>query len=154
MASIRNDFISTDFKSSAYGFIAGNNGSVFLTNNGAQTLVNRSLPEPSEIFALEFWNNTYGFVTTAKGEIYRTGNAGSAWVKQTTGSTLKVKGLHIFIPEVPYVVGEKGLIARTFSSGNEWQIIQNNSMVDVLHCAITQLKKRKCLSLVSLVRNN
>jgi photosystem II stability/assembly factor-like uncharacterized protein len=131
LAGIRNDFKVTDFKTNLYGFFAGNRGSVFVTSNGAQTLVNRSLPEELEILGMEFWNNTYGFVTGKSGGIYRTGNAGTAWVKLSPNTANAVRGLHIFLPEVPYVVGENGLVARTFSSGDQWEIIQNtNSTVN------------------------
>jgi photosystem II stability/assembly factor-like uncharacterized protein len=127
-AGIRNNFTSVDFKSINTGYIAGENGGLFVTSNGAATLVSRPIPEPLLIQTIDFWNTSYGFTSSAGGKIYRTGNSGSNWVPLSLTVNRTISGFYLFAPSVIYAAGNNGYITRSTDSGVTWdQTIKSNT---------------------------
>lgn len=119
-AGIRNNFTSTDFKNLNTGYIAGENGGVFVTSNGATTLVSRPLPESILVQSLDFWNTSFGYTGSEGGKIYRTSNSGSAWVPVFNPVNRVISGFFMFASSVVYVAGSQGYISRSSDSGMNW----------------------------------
>jgi photosystem II stability/assembly factor-like uncharacterized protein len=127
-AGIRNNFTAVDFKSINTGYIAGENGGVFVTSNGAATLISRPIPEPILIQTIDFWNTSYGFTSSAGGKIYRTGNSGSNWVPLSLSVNRTISGFYLFAPSVIYAAGNNGYITRSTDSGVTWdQTVKSNT---------------------------
>lgn len=127
-AGIRNNFTSVDFKSQNTGYIAGENGVLFVTSNGAATLIGRPIPEPILIQTIDFWNTSYGFTSSAGGKIYRTGNSGSNWVPLSLSVNRTISGFYLFAPSVIYAAGNNGYITRSTDSGVTWdQTVKSNT---------------------------
>ncbi|SIN99961.1 YCF48-related protein [Algoriphagus halophilus] len=129
LAGYRNDFSSIDFKSERVGYIAGTQGTVYLTTNGATSIINRSLPETTDILSISFWNNGFGYVSSNTGKIFRTSNSGSSWVPVPANTPEDITGFYLFAPSVLYVTGTNGYIARSFNSGGTWdsEIVTNTN---------------------------
>ncbi len=128
LAGIRNNFTSADFKNQNTGFIAGENGGLFVTSNGATTLINRSIPEPVLIHTLDFWNTSFGYTGSEGGKIYRTANSGTAWVPVFTPANRTITGFYLFAPSVVYLTGSQGYISRSSDSGVTWdQAVVSNT---------------------------
>lgn len=128
-AGIRNNFTSVDFKNLNTGFIGGERGSIFVTTNGASTVVSRPLPEPVLVQSLDFWNTSFGYSGSESGKIYRTANSGSAWIPVFTPANRNITGFYLFAPSVVYLVGSQGYISRSFDSGVTWDqsLVSNTS---------------------------
>lgn len=127
-AGIRNNFTSVDFKNLNTGFIAGENGALFVTSNGAATLVSRPIPEPILIQTIDFWITSFGYTSSAGGKIYRTGNTGGNWVPLSLSVNRTISGFYLFAPSVIYAAGDNGYITRSTDSGVTWdQTIKTNT---------------------------
>lgn len=120
LAGYKTHFSSVDFKTEKYGFIAGQNGSFYVTSNGATSLISRPLPEQTDINSIDFWSTAYGFASSNSGKIYRTGNGGSSWVSVPAQTEEDITGFYLFAPSVLYITGSNGYIARSFDSGATW----------------------------------
>jgi len=131
-AGIRNNFTSVDFKNLNTGFISGENGGLFVTSNGATTLVSRPIPEPVKIQTIDFWNTAFGYTSSADGKIYRTGNSGTTWVPVFLPVNRTLSGFYLFAPSVLYAAGNNGYITRSFDSGVTWdQTIKSNTTANL-----------------------
>jgi photosystem II stability/assembly factor-like uncharacterized protein len=127
-AGIRNNFTAVDFKNLNTGYIAGENGGLFVTSNGAVTLFSRPIPEPILIQTIDFWNTSYGFTSSAGGKIFRTGNSGSNWVPLSLSVNRTISGFYLFAPSVIYAAGDNGYITRSTDSGVTWdQTVKSNT---------------------------
>ncbi|MFN3998905.1 YCF48-related protein [Algoriphagus sp.] len=131
-AGIRNNFTSVDFKNLTTGFISGENGALFVTSNGAATLVSRPIPESVKIQTIDFWNTAFGYTSSAEGKIYRTGNSGTTWVPVFLPVNRTLSGFYLFAPSVVYAAGNNGYITRSTDSGVTWdQTIRSNTAANL-----------------------
>ncbi|MBN7802108.1 T9SS type A sorting domain-containing protein [Algoriphagus aestuariicola] len=129
LAGIRNHFTAVDFLNQNTGYVAGENGGLFVTSNGATTLVNRSLPEPITIRSMGFWSTSFGYVGSDNGKIYRTSNSGTSWVAVPTSADRTITRFYLFAPSVVYLSGSRGYISRSFDSGSTWdQTVTSNTL--------------------------
>lgn len=128
LGGIRNNFTGTDFKNLNAGLIAGENGSLYLTTNGASTLTHRPLPEAIPIQAIDFWTTAFGYTGSADGKVYRTSNTGTAWTPIFTSAPRNISGFHLFSTKSLYITGSQGYISRSADSGDTWdETVQSNT---------------------------
>ena len=131
-AGIRNDFSSTDFKSTTVGFLSGKNGEFYVTTNGGVSLISRPLPEKINIHSIDFWNTSFGYASSESGKMYRTANSGSTWIPVPSNTPNKITGFYLFATSVLYVSGAKGYVSRSFDSGVTWDQTINTGITEDL----------------------
>lgn len=115
---------SISFISASEGFIGGDNGKVYKTNDAGASWTNISLTSSStKVFKVIFLTSLKGFVATDAG-IYMTIDGGTTWTIQLSND---INDIQFVSSNIGYAVGAVGFSApakvyKTFDGGNTWEV--------------------------------
>lgn len=115
------------FTSPTVGYFVLQNGSVFRTDDGGETVSSRTAvplsggaptPTPNDIW---FLSDSVGFAATSSGQIYRTTDGAASWTLVATGPAT-LRGLFFLDANTGYAVGSNNTLMRTTDGGTTWEV--------------------------------
>ncbi len=120
--TLRDVHFFTQFK----GWIVGDGGVIFFTNDGGASWTPRGTGTVRDMNAIQVLDNgKTGWVVGDDGEIYKTTNGGWSWTQQALGITVaNLFDVHFPVDDqVGYAVGGAGAVLKTSNSGTLWSVL-------------------------------
>jgi photosystem II stability/assembly factor-like uncharacterized protein len=121
------------------GWIFGENGTVFRTNDGGQSWTDQSLPSQGRINSGLFLGNETGYValsaggTESEGEIYKSTDGGYHWELEFSDPSSAIRDLSFINPDTGWVLGyyrqvypvnmSWNFFLKTEDGGEHWQVL-------------------------------
>jgi photosystem II stability/assembly factor-like uncharacterized protein len=93
------------------GWISGDNGQIYFTDNGGQKWKEQISPVTVDLLDVFFIDHNEGFAAGEEGVILRTNTAGKRWSIEETNTKYKLESL-FFIGKRGFAVGFGGTILR------------------------------------------
>ena len=115
-------FHTVSFISELTGWIAGENGTIFKTDDGGLTWSNLSSNKPHTLFDIHMANENVGWVVGENGTILNTINGGKSWSTQESSTTNPLYSVSFTNSKRGWIVGDKGTILRTDKQGKLWTV--------------------------------
>ena len=121
------DLHAIAFRDDAHGFVVGNAGTIFATDDGGKTwqtrLNDKKQPFTTEhLLAIQTIGNL-AWASGFDGIILHSIDGGRTWEKQDSGTTMAIEGLYFLNPNLGWAVGWSGTILLTTDGGKKWQSI-------------------------------
>ncbi|MGC8898685.1 MAG: WD40/YVTN/BNR-like repeat-containing protein [Bacteroidota bacterium] len=111
---------STQFFSSAVGWILLGHGVALKTMNGGLSWEKEELPTNDDLTSVSFLSDSDGWVGTSKGRIFSTRDGGLTWHVMGTGISGNIKSLQFITPLFGWAVDAAGKIYSTEDGGENW----------------------------------
>ncbi|MFI5406929.1 MAG: T9SS type A sorting domain-containing protein [Nitrososphaerales archaeon] len=104
---------------------AGENGTIFKTNDGGQTWQDVGIPDPDADFNRLFLGVLveeygYGWIATDNGKIYMTTDYGYSWYPKESGTSENLYDVTFKNPLEGVVAGANGVVRYTSNAGTTW----------------------------------
>ncbi len=106
--------------------IAGDEGTILLSNDGGARWINRKFQENS-YYAAFFENRTRGFVAGDNGMLIHTIDGGEKWQKKTM-PTSKINRI-LVKDKALWVLGDEGMIMKSLNDGKTWKGVEGRSFI-------------------------
>jgi photosystem II stability/assembly factor-like uncharacterized protein len=107
------------FLNSQYGYISGNNGSLYRTDNGGQSWIPLNTGVTRHLYSVRSLSPQLGFAVGAQGTIIRTSSGDTIWQSLPSGTTRNLYALfYKSSVQGGYAVGDQGTIIRIRNNGN------------------------------------
>jgi|GEM_PF-2344663 len=113
-------FRGMSFVDTTRGFFAGDNGTVFRTQNGGVDWLGLNVGTNAALNAVHFRHADTGWVAGATGTIMKTVDGGNNWTAQQTGTTETLNGLAFLNGRAGIAGGSGGMILKTTNGGTNW----------------------------------
>lgn len=120
---LQDNFFATTMLDAKRGWVVGNFGAVFTTEDGGRSWRPQDAGTRTPLFDVDFVDAAHGWVVGQGGLILRTTDGGATWTRQTSPVA---GGKHFFAidaldRDTAWAVGDWGAIAKTTDGGATWQ---------------------------------
>jgi len=124
-----NSLNSVYFRTSSDGYVCGDGGVIFKTNDGGQTWssINSGIPS-LKLNSISFRDASNGIVAGNGGSIYATVDGGASWNLQSSGTTKNLLKIKFFTDSIA-AVGEYG--ALLLNKGAGWTSVNTRIRTDI-----------------------
>jgi photosystem II stability/assembly factor-like uncharacterized protein len=121
------------FTTSKKGWVVGENGSIFHTDDGGLTWDIQNSSTDTELRGIHFITSERGWVVGDKGTILHTINGGLTWTKQKSGTNISLNDVQFINAQEGWIVGGQttpavlggGIILHTKDGGRKWKTDRN-----------------------------
>lgn len=117
------NLFSITFVDSQVGFICGDNGSLFKTENAGIIWRKINLNIKSFFYKVIFMDKNKGFAFGENGLILVSKDSGESWEPLTSVSNRAMLAA-VFVGQTGYAAGENGVVLKTADGGRDWQEFQ------------------------------
>lgn len=101
------------------GWVAGENGSIFYTEDGGENWESQKSGTEEVLNSLFFVNEKLGWAVGNGGVILHTENGGKNWIAQNGAST-KLTKVYFLNEKEGWAVGSDGIVLHTIDGGKKW----------------------------------
>lgn len=108
------------------GFVAGNGGSLFATENGGETWKRVAVPAQENLTSIWF-TGELGWITGWNGAILHSGDGGRTWVRQRSGVLQGLESIYFADEKHGWAVGWVGTVLHTSDGGQTWHLAPTGS---------------------------
>lgn len=113
-------FRAIAFLDARRGFVAGDQGSLFATENGAETWRKVEIPVQENLTSIHFAGQS-GWAAGWAGVILHTRDGGRTWQRQQSGVNQALDDVFFVDENHGWAVGWVGTIVRTTNGGEKWE---------------------------------
>jgi photosystem II stability/assembly factor-like uncharacterized protein len=119
-----NDFriFSLFFINQQTGWLSGESGKIFKTENGGTSWAEKDSKTASSLYCIFFIDAQKGWATGGEGVILASADGGEIWTPQTSPTSETLWGLHFLNENVGYACGPNGTILKTLEGGLDWHL--------------------------------
>lgn len=124
------DYTRIQFVTELVGYLCGENGYVYRTEDGGQTWQDKSIMNESDLTAIYFVNENLGWLTNEDGQVMRTvsgGNSYSYYQLEVNNTVYKPLDVFFVNEQIGYIATTQGALFKTGNGGITWDIISNIS---------------------------
>ena len=104
------------------GWIVGDKGSIFRTDNGGITWLKLSSKTTVRLQAVQFVDSKTGWVVGDNRTILKSTNGGESWDFQNHDTYASFSDLHFINSQIGFVVGDFKTILKTTNGGMNWEV--------------------------------
>ena len=118
---IRVNLFGACFTSPETGWVAGDLGRIFRTEDGGQTWLRQSTGTLRPFFSISCVDDQHVWMATTDGVVYATTDGGSTWTEQQTPVERNLLQVRFANPNRGTAVGDFGQVVHTEDGGNTWK---------------------------------
>ena len=126
LLTAQTSFRCLEFANEQSGIVAGDNGTIYNTNDGGVTWEQAITNTTENIIKTTAADGNSIVAVGTNGLILRSIDAGESWETISSNTTADLRGVYIASSGNGFAVGESGTILRTVDHGASWSVIQEN----------------------------
>jgi photosystem II stability/assembly factor-like uncharacterized protein len=125
------DLHAIAFSDDTHGFVVGDSGTIFATDDGGKTWQSRVNDKKQNfttehLLAIQAIGNL-AWATGFDGIILHSIDGGQTWEKQNSGTTMALQSVYFLNPDLGWAVGWSGTILRSTDGGKKWQPVTTDA---------------------------
>jgi photosystem II stability/assembly factor-like uncharacterized protein len=125
-------FYAAAFADASTGWVVGNDGAVYRTDNGGLAWDRRGITGIyNSLWGICFVDHDNGWACGTGGSIYRTRDGGENWSAQPTPSRVTLRDIGFADSLEGWVVGDGGEILQTADGGATWAEVESGTTADL-----------------------
>lgn len=115
------------FHNRELGWIAGDSGLIYKTNNGGASWARFQTPSLEKLNKIQFFNPQVGIAVGNQGVILRSADGGATWQLVSSVTQNNLTDFHFADQNNGWAVGWNGTILRTTNAGLNWQTLTSGT---------------------------
>jgi len=111
------------FTDALNGWVVGDGGSIYQTQNGGEAWSNVSVITLENLYGVDFGSDTTAIVVGSNGLLIRSTNGGSSWRSPSSRTSHHLRSVRFFDRSNAIAVGDSGTVVKTTDAGITWSLI-------------------------------
>ena len=105
------------------GWVVGDGGSIYQTQNGGGTWSNISVITLENLYGVDFGSDTTVVVVGSNGLLIRSTNGGNSWKSPASRTSHHLRSVRFYDRSSGIAVGDSGTVVKTTDAGITWRLI-------------------------------